>query len=69
MINIRIPNETIKNFDVDPGMNTLAIGTTNGNMYLYDLPKALENERIIAKKKIQMGVEEELVVEFLERAS
>ena len=50
-------------------MNTLAIGTINGNVYLYDLPKALENERIIAKKKIQMGVEEDLVIEFLEIAS
>jgi len=28
-------------------MNTVILATSNGNAYLYDLPKALENERII----------------------
>ena len=48
-------------------MNTLLLCTTNGNLYLYDLPKALENERIITKRRLDMGVEEELVFTFLER--
>ena len=46
-LNIRIPNESIKNFDVDYNMNTVILATSNGNAYLYDLPKALENERIL----------------------
>lgn len=64
-INIRIPNESIKNFDIDFNMNTLLLATSNGNVYIYDLPKAYENERVISKKKIQMGVEEDLIVTFL----
>ena len=46
-LNIRIPNESIKNFDIDYNMNTVILATSNGNAYLYDLPRALENERII----------------------
>lgn len=68
-INIRIPNETIKNFDVDFNMNTLLLATSNGNVYIYDLPKAFENERIIVKKKIEMGVEKELVTSYLDKIS
>jgi hypothetical protein len=48
-------------------MNTVLLGTNNGNLYMYDLPKALENERFINKKRLDMGVEEELVFTFLER--
>ena len=66
-INIRIPNESIKNFDVDYNMNTVLLATVNGNVYMYDLPKALENERIINKKRLDMGVEEELVFTFMEK--
>jgi hypothetical protein len=51
-LNLRIPNEAIKTFDVDYNMNTVLLSTSTGNVYLYDLPKALENERIISKKKI-----------------
>lgn len=51
-INIRIPNESIRNFDIDFNMNTVILATSNGNVYLYDLPKAFENERLITKKKI-----------------
>lgn len=68
-LNIRIPNETIKNFDADFNMNTLILTTSNGNAYLYDLPKALENERVIQKKKIDMGLESELVITYLEKAT
>ncbi len=64
-LSIRIPNESIRNFDLDFNMHTLILATTGGHVYVYDLPKALENERVIAKKKVQMGVEEELVVTFL----
>lgn len=46
-INIRIPNEQIKCFDIDSNMNLAVLGTNSGNVYVYDLPKALENERIL----------------------
>jgi hypothetical protein len=68
-INIRIPNEQIKNFDIDFNMNTVLLTTSNGSLYIYDLPKALENERIISKKKIEMGVEEELIITYLDKVS
>jgi hypothetical protein len=68
-LNIRIPNEAIKNFDVDFNMNTVLLGTNNGNVYMYDLPKALENERFINKKRLDVGVEEELVFTFLDKVS
>lgn len=51
-LNIRIPNESIILYDVDYNMNTVLIGTSTGNVYLFDLPKALENERVLSKKKI-----------------
>ena len=66
-INIRIPNESVKNFDIDSNMNTVLLATGNGNLYMYDLPKALENERVINKKRLDMGVEENLVFTFMER--
>ena len=68
-LNIRIPHEQIKTFDVDQGMTTLVLGTNSGNIYVYDLPKALENERILANKRLDMGVEEELVVNKLQKAN
>jgi hypothetical protein len=68
-LNIRIPNEKIKLYDIDFNMQTLVVGTTSGNVYIYDLPKALENERILQRKKIEMGVEAELVYTFLELVS
>ncbi len=67
-LNIRIPHEQVKTFDIDSNMTTMVLGTNAGNVYIYDLPKALENERIINHKKVQMGVEEELVYTYLERA-
>lgn len=48
-------------------MTTLIIGTNTGNVYIYDLPKALENERIISKKRKEMGVEEDLIYTYLDR--
>ena len=68
-LNIRIPHEQITTFDIDTGMTTLLLGTSAGHVYVYDLAKALENERVLAKKRIEMGVEEGLVVVKLERAS
>ena len=50
-------------------MNTLLLGTNSGNVMIYDLPRALENERIISKKKVQMGVESDLIYTFLEKIS
>ena len=50
-------------------MQNLVFGTNAGSVYIYDLPKALENERLLNKKKLEMGVEEELVLTFLERAT
>lgn len=66
-INIRIPNESIKTFDIDYNMTTVLLGTNNGNIYMYDLPKALENERILNSRRLKMGVEEELVYTYLEK--
>ena len=67
-LNIRIPHESIKTFDIEPqSMNTVVLGTTGGNVYVYDLPRALENERVISKGKIDLGVEEDLVYTYLER--
>ncbi len=65
-LNLRIPNEVVKTFDVDYNMNTVLLATLSGNVYLYDLPKALQNERILSKKKIQMGVDQDSVYDFLE---
>lgn len=65
-LNIRIPNEQITTFDIDFNMHTLIMGTTGGNVYVYDLPKALENERILRRSKLSLGVEEELVYTYLE---
>ena len=67
-INIRIPHEQIKTFDIDVNMTSVVLGTNSGNVYVYDLPKALENERVLNKKRIEMGVEEELVYTYFERA-
>jgi hypothetical protein len=36
---------------------------------MYDLPKALENERVILKKKIEMGLEADLVTTYLDRTT
>jgi hypothetical protein len=61
-LNLRIPHEQIKCFDIDQNMTTLVLGTSAGNVFVYDLAKALENEKIISKKKIAMGVEHDLVI-------
>ena len=68
-LNIRIPHEQIKTFDIDMGMSTLVLGTSAGNVFVYDLAKAIENERVLSKKRIDMGVEEELVVVKLQRTN
>jgi hypothetical protein len=66
-LNIRIPHEQIKHFDVDIHMSQVVLGTSGGNVYIYDLSRAMENERILAKKKLDLGVEEDLVYTYLER--
>ena len=68
-LNIRIPHEQVKTFDIDLGMQTLVLGTNGGNVYVYELAKAIDNERVLAKKRIEMGVEEELVITRLQKAS
>ena len=50
-------------------MNTVVLLTSNGNAYLFDLPKALENERVINKKKLEMGLEDDLVYTYLEKVN
>jgi hypothetical protein len=50
-------------------MTTIILATSNGNVLLYDLPKAFENERELAKRRLDMGVEENLVYTYLEQAS
>lgn len=50
-------------------MNIIVLLTSNGHAYLYDLPKALENERIIQKKKLDMGLEDDIVYTYLERVN
>ena len=48
-------------------MSTVILATANGNVFLYDLPKSYENDRVLSKKKLDMGVEDELVYTYLER--
>jgi hypothetical protein len=60
-LNIRIANEAIKKYDIDFNMNTVALTTTTGKIYIFNLQKAIENERILAKKKMDLGVEESLI--------
>lgn len=50
-------------------MNLVSLITSNGNAYLFDLPKAFENERLIAKKKIDMGLEKNLIFSYLAKAN
>ena len=50
-------------------MTTLVLGTSAGNIYIYDLPKALENERILCRKRAEMGVEDNLIFTYLERSN
>ena len=68
-LHLRIPHEPIKTFDVDQALTSLVLGTTAGNVFVYDLAKALENERVLAKRRVEMGVEEGLVVTRLQRAT
>jgi hypothetical protein len=68
-LHLRIPHEPIKTFDIDQALTSLLLGTTAGNVFVYDLAKALENERVLAKRRVEMGVEEGLVVTRLQRAS
>ena len=51
-LNLRIPHEHIKTFDIDQAMSSLVLGTSGGNVFVYDLGKALENERVLAKRRI-----------------
>ena len=40
-LQIRIPGALIKRFAVDHPMNALALTSTNGNVFLYNLPAAI----------------------------
>jgi hypothetical protein len=66
-LNIRIPHEKIQTFEVDGNLSSLVIGTNSGNIYLYDLYKAIENERLLNQKRLEMGVEDDLVHTYLNR--
>jgi predicted RNA binding protein with dsRBD fold (UPF0201 family) len=66
-LNIRIPSEAVKNFDIDFNMTTVLLGTKCGKLCLFDLPKALENERILARRRLEIGVEDKLVYSYLEK--
>ena len=68
-LHLRIPHEPIKTFDIDQSLTSLLLGTTAGNVFVYDLAKALENERVLAKRSVEMGVEEALIVTRLQRAT
>lgn len=48
-------------------MISVVLGTSSGNIYIYDLAVAVENERVLCKKRIDMGVEEDLVYTYLQR--
>jgi hypothetical protein len=50
-------------------MNIVSLAASGGKVYLYHLPTALTNEQQLAKSKLKMGVEKELVYNFLNRAS
>ena len=43
-LEIRIPAAQIKRFTVDQPMNALALTASNGNVFLYNLPMAIQNE-------------------------
>ena len=68
-LEIRIPGAHIGQFSVDRQMNTLTLATTNGNTFLYNLPLALKNEQQLANKKIRMGVEKDLVHNYLQKVN
>ena len=67
-LELRVPGHKITRFDVDNNMRIVALATAGGNLLMYDLAKALENETLISKKKLQMGVEDELVYTYLKQA-
>ena len=53
-----MPGALIKRFSVDHPMNALALTATNGNVFLYNLPVAIQNEQNLIKKRRQMGITE-----------
>ena len=42
-------------------MNALALTASNGNVFLYNLPMAIQNEQNLVKKRQSMGIEKELL--------
>ena len=68
-LEIRIPGAHIGQFSVDRPMNTLALATTTGNTFLYNLPLALKNEQSLASQKIKMGVEKDIVHTYLHKVN
>lgn len=51
-LEIRLPGGAlIKRFAVDQPMNALALTATNGNVFLYNLPIAIQNEQNLVKKR------------------
>lgn len=50
-LEIRLPGALIKRFSVDHPMNALALTATNGNVFLYNLPVAIQNEQNLIKKR------------------
>jgi hypothetical protein len=66
-LNIRIPHEEVRTFDIDCNMQQVILGTAQGNVYIYELPKAIENENVLSRRRLEMGVEEDLVYTFLDR--
>jgi hypothetical protein len=66
-LNIRIPNESITNYDIDYNMTTILFSTNNSKVYLFDLPKAIENEKILSKRRLEIGVDKKLVYTYLTR--
>ena len=64
-LEIRIPGHKITRFDIDSHMQKVALATAGGSCLLYDLAKALENEALIARKRLEMGVENSVVYTYL----
>jgi len=59
--------QQIKRIAVDPAMITLVLAASGGKVYLYHLPTALTNERLIAWNKLKMGVDRSQLSQSLTR--
>ena len=62
---MRVPGHKISRFDIDTHMQKVALATSGGSLLLYDLAKALENESLITKKRLDMSVNAATMLTYL----